>query len=436
MNNKPAIEFSPISIIEEAQALKLGEMIRYVLERSPFYKRHFKTSGISISKEFSLREMSNLPFTTKNDIQLHNWDFLCVRRPEIAEYTSTSGTLGKPVTIALTPGDINRLAYNEALSFACAGANESDLFQLMLTLDRQFMAGLAYHEGIRKLGAGVVRVGPGLPAMQWETIFRLEPSILVAVPSFVVKLLDYAKQNQINPNSCSVKRIVCIGEPIRTPHLELNTLGRTIAQNWNVKLISTYASTEMQTAFTECEFGCGGHLHPELLIVEVVDEDGKPLPPGKVGEVTITTLGVEAMPLIRYKTGDMAAIYTDACRCGRTTPRIGPIVGRKQQMLKLKGTTLYPPAIFDVLNELDGLQDFIVEAMTGPFDTDEIRIHALANEIDQANVRATLSSAFQSRLRVVPEIRFVSNTELSAMNGSAENRKIRKFVDTRKPNPN
>ena len=103
----------------------------------------------------------------------------------IAEYTSTSGTLGSPVTIALTENDLERLAYNECASFACADGSSEDIFQLMLTPDRQFMAGMAYYSGIRKLGGGIIRVGPGVPSVQWETIFRLKPTAIVAVPSLL-----------------------------------------------------------------------------------------------------------------------------------------------------------------------------------------------------------------------------------------------------------
>ena len=114
------------------------------------------------------------------------------------EYTSTSGTLGSPVTIALTEKDLQRLAYNEFKSFTCAGGGPEDVYQLMLTLDRQFMAGMAYYSGIRKLGAGIIRVGPGVPSLQWETIFRLKPTVLVAVPSFILKLIQYAADHKID----------------------------------------------------------------------------------------------------------------------------------------------------------------------------------------------------------------------------------------------
>ena len=175
----------------------------------------------------------------------------------------------------------------------------------MLTLDRQFMAGMAYYSGIRKLGAGIIRVGPGVPSLQWETIFRLKPTVLVAVPSFILKLIQWADEHQIDMASSSVKKAICIGENIRQADFSLNLLGKKITDAWDIKLFSTYASTEMQTAFTECEAGRGGHHQPDLVIVELLNEQDQPVLAGEAGEVTITTLGVEGMPLLRYKTGDL-----------------------------------------------------------------------------------------------------------------------------------
>src|SRR5688572_17861590 len=223
MKHTPEIEFQSAKDIKTFQEGKLKDLMAYLSLRSPFYQSHFSKHRVDGSTIQQLEQLKLVPPTTKDDLQHFNWDFLCVPRNKIVEYTSTSGTLGKPVTIALTENDLQRLAYNESLSFSCADGTSADLYQLMLTLDRQFMAGIAYYEGIRKLGAGLVRVGPGLPAMQWETIERLQPSILVAVPSFIVKLIEFAQQKGINPNRSSVKKIVCIGESLRTNDFELNT---------------------------------------------------------------------------------------------------------------------------------------------------------------------------------------------------------------------
>ena len=431
MKYTPEIEFKPAAEIKNFQEGKLKELLAYLQKHSLFYQRHFTNNSIDIASIKNLEDLQRIPPTTKDDLQQNNWDFLAAPKSDIVEFASTSGTLGKPVTLALTDNDLHRLAYNECISFACADGTPDDLYQLMLTLDRQFMAGIAYYEGIRKLGAGLVRVGPGLPAMQWETIERLQPTALVAVPSFIVKLIEYAKQNGIDPNKSSVKKAIGIGEGLRTAAFDLNIIGQKIKDAWNIDLYSTYASSEMQTAFTECTKGVGGHHHPELLIVEILDDEGKPVAAGEPGEVTITTLGVEGMPLLRYKTGDIAVAYTEPCACGRTTLRLGPVLGRKQQLIKLKGTTIYPPGIFELLNEMSSIRDYVVEASTGELGTDELKLHLLVSEEMKDDIRKRLSTIFQSRLRVVPEIYFATAQELEKLQFGKMDRKIRKFIDNR-----
>jgi phenylacetate-CoA ligase len=429
MKHLPEIEQQPQETIKSFQEAKLTELLTYLKSNSPFYQQHFKTNNVRIDAIITLEDLQRIPPTTKNDLQQRNWDFLCVPRTKVIEYTSTSGTLGKPVTIALTEKDLQRLAYNECISFACAGGTTEDVYQLMLTLDRQFMAGIAYYEGIKKLGAGMVRVGPGLPAMQWETIERLQPTTLVAVPSFIVKLVEYAQQQGIDLNKSSVKKAVCIGESLRTSDFELTAVGKKIQQAWSIQLFNTYASTEMQTAFTECIHGRGGHHHPELVIVEVLNDDNQPVRQGEAGEATITTLGVEGMPLLRYKTGDMVQLHHEPCKCGRTTVRVGPVLGRKQQMIKLKGTTLYPPGIFELLNQVGWVSDYVVEVFTTELGLDGMTIHVASQNEDEA--AHALKSIFQSRLRTIPDFNFCTRQEIEHLQGLGQNRKLQRFIDRR-----
>lgn len=431
MTFSPGVERQSLTAIQECQENGLQELIIYVAAKSPFYQKLFRQHNINPVDIKSLRDLTRIPATTKDDLQQNNWDFLCVDRSRIVEFTSTSGTLGKPVTIALTENDLNRLAYNEEVSFRCADGTDEDVYQLMLTLDRQFMAGMAYYQGIRRLGGAIVRVGPGLPAMQLETIQRLQPTILVAVPSFLVRLIEYAKSKDIDLNSLSVKRAICIGESIRRPDFAFNIIGQRIVESWNIQLYGTYASTEMQTAFTECGHGVGGHHRPDLIIVELLDEQQNPVPPNMPGEVTVTTLGVEGMPLLRYRTGDMAVAYYEPCPCGRNTLRLGPILGRKQQLIKFKGTTLYPPGIFEIMNEIDCVRDYVVEAFTSDLGTDEIRIYVTVEGPYQDDALKTLTAAFQSRLRVVPQINVVADESLEKMQHAPGARKVTRFIDRR-----
>jgi phenylacetate-CoA ligase len=412
------------------QEQKLGELLQYAGRNSPFYKELFAKNQVDISKIKTLSDLSTLPTTSKEDLQQRNNDFLCVDPGKIIEYTSTSGTLGSPVTIALTENDLNRLTINEYNSFKCADGTAADTYQLMLTLDRQFMAGMAYYMGLRKLGSGIIRLGPGVPSLQWETIQRLKPTAIVAVPSFILKLIKFAKDNYIDLNKSSVKKAICIGENIRNTDFTYNILGKKITGAWDIHLYSTYASTEMQTAFTECSEGRGGHLQPELVIVELLDENNQPVGTNMPGEVTITTLCVEGMPLLRYKTGDICMYFDEPCACGRTSLRLSPIIGRKKQMIKFKGTTLYPPALFELLNEMDEVLDFVIDVYSNDIGLDEVLIHILPIDDSKAcdnRIRAYL----QARLRVSPHVNYINAEEIQKMQIQEASRKVVKFIDRR-----
>jgi phenylacetate-CoA ligase len=425
------ISFSSTQAIQDLQLQKLHELLHYLQANSPFYQQLFAKHDVDINSIKSLADLQLLPTTSKEDMQQQNWDFLCVDKSKVIEYTATSGTLGKPVTVALTEKDLQRLAYNEWLSFTSMETTAHDTFQLMLTLDRQFMAGIAYYEGIRKLGAGMVRVGPGAPAQQWEIIDRLQPSAIVAVPSFIVKLIEFAQEKKIDLQNSSIRKALCIGENIRNSDFSYNTLGKKITDNWPIQLFSTYASTEMQTAFTECVAGIGGHLNPELLMVELLDENNQTVTDGQAGEVTITTLGVEGMPLLRYKTGDICTASNSTCSCGRNTLRLSPVIGRKKQMIKLKGTTIYPPALFDLLNAMPEVKDYVVEVFTNEIGLDEVALYIAPTELSESADR-NIKTRLQGSLRVIPEIHYLPAETIFKMHFADGGRKPLKFVDKRK----
>jgi phenylacetate-CoA ligase len=427
---QPDLAFEPLATQDTYQSEALQGMLAYIYTHSPFYKKLLDEHHINIDNIRSVADMRFLPTTSKSDMQEHNWELLCVPSSEVKEYTATSGTMGRPVTIALTEKDLDRLSYNEQQSFLCADGKHEDTYQLMLTLDRQFMAGIAYYQGIRRLGASLVRTGPGLPAMQWDTILRLQANSIVSVPSFMLKLIEYAQEHQIDLASSPVRKAVCIGESLRNADFELNALGEAIHKHWPIKLYSTYASTEMQTAFTECGAGMGGHQQPDLIILEVIDDLGNPLKAGEYGEVTITTLGVEGMPLLRYRTGDICCYYDSPCSCGRSSRRLSPVLGRKQQMIKYKGTTLYPPAIFDILNNIPFIKEYLVEVFTNDIGTDELMLH-LNTPLPVDDAEAKLKPMLQSKLRVAPLLHFHSAADMQQMQFPANSRKQIKFLDNR-----
>lgn len=427
------IEFQSVEEICLLQEHLLSQQIAYISQHSPYYKRMFAALDIDVKTIKSIADLQKLPFTEKKDLQLYNEDFLCVPQADIVDYITTSGTLGDPVTFGCTEKDLQRLAYNERKSFACAGLEKGDILQLMTTMDKRFMAGLAYWLGIRDLGASIIRVGNGIPELQWDTIMRIKPNAIMCVPSFILRLIEYAEANDIDYRHSSIKKIIGIGEGLRDQHFHLNLLGQKIHEKWpEVQLFATYSSTEMSATFSECEFGCGGHVHPELIIVEIIGEDNLPVPDGQVGEVVITTLGVEGMPLLRFRTGDIAAKVVESCQCGRNSYRLTPLIGRKNNMIKLKGTTIYPPAINDVLDNTDYVVNYVVRVVTSAAGTDDVIVQVgCRTALEDDAIIKDLKDRFRSKLRVAPHIQVLPIEDIQQVNFPAKSRKPIKFIDER-----
>jgi phenylacetate-CoA ligase len=295
-----------------------------------------------------------------------------------------------------------------------------------VALDRCFIAGLAYWQGLRELGCSVVRVGASSSMLVLEMIDRVKPTAIVAVPSFLRVIADKARETKFNLKKSSVKKLICIGEPIRDGNFQLNKSGAEIENSWSANVFSTYGVTELANSLCECEAGRGGHLHETQLHVEILDDDGNILPDGEIGEITATTFGVEAMPLIRYRTGDCAAIFSGKCSCGRKTPRLGPILGRKNQKLKFKGASLFPSTLQMVLEETITVKKFVIiaRAENALCDSIEVLIHG--------DVPAkALREAFQARAKITPQIRNTSLNEIEKWQMPPNARKRRTFVDLR-----
>ena len=431
MNSKD-IEFCSPQEIKDFQEGLLKKALAYLNDNSAYYKRMFDKYEIDLSKINHIEDLVKIPFTEKKDLQLFNDDFLCCEKSKIIDYITTSGTLGDQVTFGCTEGDLQRLAFNEHKSFECAGLKPGNIVQLMVTLDKRFMAGMAYFLGIRHLGASVIRVGNGIPELQWDTIRRLRPDTIMCVPSFILRLVQYAEDHGIDYRNSSIRRIIGIGEGMREQDFSLNLLGRRIKEKWDVQLFSTYSSTEMGATFAECEYGCGGHVHPELIIVEIIGDDDLPVADGEYGEIVVTTLGVEGMPLLRFRTGDIAAKRTEQCRCGRWSYRLTPLVGRKNNMIKLKGTTLYPPAVNDVLDNADYVENYVVIVHDSDAGTDEVVVKVGLKAVPDFDVVKDLKDRFRSRIRVAPIVEVHPVEEIHQINFPAKSRKPVKFIDLRK----
>lgn len=421
------LHFQNIEIIKAKQWDLLKSQLEYTAQKSPYYQKLFKEESLQVKDINSIEDFRKLPITSKEDLQHHNSEFICVPEDDIIDFVTTSGTLGSPVNFALNEADLERLAENEFQSFSIAGIKKEDKVQITTTLDRRFMAGMAYFLGLRKLGAGIIRTGSGLPQLQWESIERFKPDYLVAVPSFLLKMIQYARENNIDYTNSSIKAAICIGEPLRNQQFELNALGKKITELWDIELFSTYASTEMSTAFTECPYHAGNHVLSKLIYTEILDEDGKQVKPGEIGELVVSPLGTRTMPLLRFATGDMLAYYEGKCKCGRNTPRLGPVVGRKQQKMKLKGTSLYPQHIIEVMNSYGKIKSFVIEAKRDDLENDLVSVKVT----ESFNDISGLKDYFKSQLHVTPEIERIKEQEIEKLKFPKGSRKPQVFRDLR-----
>ena len=403
--------------------------LRYCAQSSPFYRHLLNSRGIDI-EQMDLCHIGQLPLTSKEDLENYNDQFLAVPAERIVDIVQSSGTTGRPTRIMYTERDLQRLAYNEKQSFSATGLAQGDVVLLTCTMDRCFIAGLAYFLGLRELGAATIRNGHGTLEGHRDVIARMKPTAIVGVPSFIRKLGLYLKENGDDPRATLVRRIICIGEPLRDRGLAPLPVARDLMDLWNAQVFSTYASSETISTCCECEAGNGGHILPKLAVTEILDDAGNVVSDGEIGEVVVTPLQIEGMPLLRFRTGDISFLRQGKCSCGRLSPRLGPILGRRKQMLKLKGTTIYPEAIALALEEFGKVQEFFVEVKCADVLSDQVTVYVCAK--DQKLTAVQVGDFLSARLRARPEVVIASEAMIRERVFSPQYRKPMRFFDRRK----
>ena len=420
------LAFCPPETIRARQETFLARHLGHCL-RSPFYRRVMAGVLPSSVRRFPLAALRDLPFTTKADLEAQNEDFLAVPRAAVRDIVQSSGTTGLPVCVMYTARDLERLAYNEAVCFRGCGMGRGDRVLLTCTLDRCFVAGYAYCLGAQAVGAASVRSGLNLVEGHAAVLALMRPTFLVGVPGFLRKLGRHLHAAGQPP--AGVKGLICIGEPLRDASLQATALASELESLWGAPAFSTYSSSEMVTSFCECTSRCGGHAAPDLGILEIVNEAGQVLPPGEVGEIVVTPLGLEGMPLVRFRTGDIGYCIEGPCACGRQTPRLSPILGRRAQMLKVHGTTFYPATVFEVLNGVPEISEYFLEVASEGL-SDRICVH-VALRPDTPEQKRKILDLLQARLRVRPEVCVESEDAIRRRVYVPQSRKPVRFFDLR-----
>ncbi len=348
---EPEIETLRRGDLEQLQLERLKKTIQQA-RQSEYYKQKLNGSGVDLSLVTHIRE---LPFTTKEDLRGHfPWGFLSIEKEEVVRLHSSSGTTGNPTVVYHNRHDLASWANLMARSLYCAGIRKSDVFQNISGYGL-FTGGLGFQYGIERLGCLSIPAGAGNSTRQIKLMRDFGTTAIHAIPSYLGRLYDVFLEEGLDPRKDTRLHTFVIGAE---PHTEEQR--RRIEEMFGVKAYNSFGLSEMNgpgVAF-ECTEQDGLHVWEDAYIVEIIDPKTlEPLPDGEVGELVMTTLDREAMPLIRYRTRDLTRIIPGPCNCGRTHRRLDRISGRSDDMFIVKGCNIFPMQVEGVLLKLPEIGD-------------------------------------------------------------------------------
>ena len=348
---EPEIETLRRGDLEQLQLERLKKTIQQA-RQSEYYKQKLNGSGVDLSLVTHIRE---LPFTTKEDLRGHfPWGFLSIEKEEVVRLHSSSGTTGNPTVVYHSRHDLASWANLMARSLYCAGIRKSDVFQNISGYGL-FTGGLGFQYGIERLGCLSIPAGAGNSTRQIKLMRDFGTTAIHAIPSYLGRLYDVFLEEGLDPRKDTRLHTFVIGAE---PHTEEQR--RRIEEMFGVKAYNSFGLSEMNgpgVAF-ECTEQDGLHVWEDAYIVEIIDPKTlEPLPDGEVGELVMTTLDREAMPLIRYRTRDLTRIIPGPCNCGRTHRRLDRISGRSDDMFIVKGCNIFPMQVEGVLLKLPEIGD-------------------------------------------------------------------------------
>jgi phenylacetate-CoA ligase len=378
--------------LEQLQLKRLQDTLQRVGQRVPFYKQRFAALGITPASIKSLADVRRLPFTTAADLRsVYPDGLLAVDHDVPVRLHTSSGTTGKPKAIFFSRKDVDNAAELIARSLVMAGITKKDVFQNMMSYGL-FTGGLVMHYGAEKVGCLVIPSGPGTSERQLMLMQDFRSTAVHILPSYALYFAGFLEQKGIDPRKDLCLRKAFVGAE---PHTEETR--RRIEQIYGCDVYNSYGLTEMNGPGIgfECEYKAGMHLWEDNFILEIINPaTGEPLPEGQTGELVMTTLNREAMPIIRYRTRDITSIIPEPCKCGRTHRRIARFTGRSDDMLVIRGVNIFPQQIERVLMSfpqagrnyvivVEGLDDLTikVELAAAGFDGQVGHLEALRNQM-------------------------------------------------------
>jgi phenylacetate-CoA ligase len=346
-----AIETMPRTELDSLQSTRLAQLAATVYKRTPFYKQKFDELGIKTADIKDLRDLIKLPFTKKNDLR-DNYPFglFAVPMKEVIRVHASSGTTGKPIVVGYTHEDLQIWAEVCARSFALSGAKPGDMFQNAYGYGL-FTGGLGMHYGAERMGLTVIPVSGGNTARQMMLLQDFQTDIMACTPSYALALADKLQEVSIDPADLPVRSFILGAEPWT------EEMRQEIEVKLHADAVNIYGLTEIigPGVSNECvEAKDGMHIMEDHFLPEIINPDtDEPVADGEVGELVFTTLTKQAIPLLRYRTGDLCSITRELCKCGRSHARMSRILGRTDDMLVIRGINLFPTQIEAALIGLD-----------------------------------------------------------------------------------
>ena len=426
---QPKYELMAREELEELQLRRLKSVAEKVYKNVPFYRRKFQEAGVAPEDIRSLADVIRLPTTRKQDLR-DNYPFglFAVPREEVVRVHASSGTTGKPTVVGYTAKDIETWSDLMARDFVMVGVEKKDIFQNAVNYGF-FTGGLGVHYGIERMGAMAVPSGVGNTERQLEIMMDFGVTVLHCTPSYALYLAETAKARGV-VDKLNL-RIGCFGaEPWS------DESRRELEEALNIKAYDSYGLSEMMgpgVAF-ECQEQDGLHIWEDHFLIEILDKNEQPCAPGEPGELVITSLTKEAMPLIRYHTGDVTYIMEGKCSCGRTSRKLHRFLGRADDMLIVRGINVFPSQIEDVLvgiPEIGSYFQVVVDRKKHGLDEISIQVElkdeAFTGELsDLARIQKKTEEKLKSVLNVRSKIELVEKGSIPRTAG-----KSKKVVDRR-----
>ncbi len=384
------------------QLERLKKTVPRVYNNVPFYKKAFQEAGVEPGDIKTLEDVSKLPMTVKQDFR-DNYPFGLFSSPqeEIVRFHASSGTTGKPTVVGYTRNDMDTWSECVARMVSMAGVTNKDTAQISFGYGL-FTGALGLQQGLERIGASVIPMSSGNTKKQIMIMKDFRTTTLISTPSYALHMAEIAREMGVDPKTDLNLKFGLFGGEGST-----EAMRNELIDSWGLFATENYGMSELigPGVSGECEALCGMHINEDHFLPEIIDpKTGKVLGEGEVGELVITTITKEALPIIRYRTKDITSLHYEKCECGRTTVRMSKIQGRSDDMLILGGVNVFPSQIEEVLLNTEGIGPHyqIKVFKKGYLDKIEVDVELIdANLLDSFSLLEALRNTIKGRLRTV-----------------------------------